>query len=49
MGMEDWAWDKVEPYFKRLENVTWETQSKVRGHGGPIDLSKPLIPFKWPK
>jgi choline dehydrogenase-like flavoprotein len=52
MGLNDWAWDKVEPYFKKLENLTWrpnETQSKVRGLGGPIALCQPQYPFKWPK
>ncbi|KAH7113766.1 hypothetical protein B0J11DRAFT_445885 [Dendryphion nanum] len=52
MGLDDWAWDKVEPYFKRLEDVTWpldKSQSGVRGCGGPIELSKPVYPFKWLK
>jgi choline dehydrogenase-like flavoprotein len=52
MGLKDWAWDKVEPYFRRLENVTWtldKPQSEVRGHSGPIELSKPPYPFQWLK
>ncbi|KAF2120951.1 choline dehydrogenase [Lophiotrema nucula] len=52
MGLKDWAWDKVEPYFRRLENVTGplvESQSDVRGRGGPIELRKPPYPFKWLK
>ena len=52
MGLTDWAWDKVEPYFKRLENVTEpldKSQSEVRGRGGPIELRKPPYPFTWLK
>ncbi|KAF2829894.1 choline dehydrogenase [Ophiobolus disseminans] len=50
MGLEDWAWDKVEPYFRRLEHVTGppdKIQSGARGHNGPIELRQPLYPFKW--
>lgn len=52
MGLKDWAWDKVEPYFRRLENVTRpldNSQSEVRGRGGPIELRQPPYPFKWLK
>lgn len=52
MGLKDWAWDKVEPYFRGLENVTGtldKSQSDVRGRGGPIELRKPPYPFKWLK
>jgi choline dehydrogenase-like flavoprotein len=52
MGLNEWAWDKVEPYFKKLENVTGlldMSQSDVRGRSGPIELRKPPYPFKWLK
>jgi choline dehydrogenase-like flavoprotein len=52
MGLEEWAWDKVEPYFKKLENTNAlpdRSQSHTRGHDGPIELSKPRYPFVWPK
>ncbi|ORY06675.1 choline dehydrogenase [Clohesyomyces aquaticus] len=52
LGLQNWAWEKVEPYFRRLENVSGpveKSQSNVRGRGGPIDLRKPLYPFKWLK
>ncbi|KAF2637148.1 FAD/NAD(P)-binding domain-containing protein [Massarina eburnea CBS 473.64] len=52
MGLADWAWDKVEPYFRRLENLTGplsKSQSAVRGRGGPINLRKPPYTFKWLK
>jgi choline dehydrogenase-like flavoprotein len=50
MGLKDWAWDKVEPYFKRLENLTGPldlSQSEARGRGGPMELCKPAYQFKW--
>lgn len=52
MGLTDWAWDKVEPYFKKLENVTGlmdKSRSDARGWRGPIELRKPPYPFKWLK
>lgn len=34
-GMEDWAWDEVLPYFRKME--TWEKGGNdVRGGDGPI-------------
>ncbi|KAF2652624.1 GMC oxidoreductase [Lophiostoma macrostomum CBS 122681] len=50
MGLADWTWKKVEPYFRRLENVSGpldKSQPEVRGRGGPIHLLKPPYPFKW--
>jgi choline dehydrogenase-like flavoprotein len=50
MGLNEWSWDKVEPYFRKLENVTGpldRSQSDVRGRSGPIELRKPPYPFKW--
>ncbi|KAF2005112.1 GMC oxidoreductase [Amniculicola lignicola CBS 123094] len=37
MGLTDWTWDRVQPYFQRLENlaetkVLDEPQSEVRSH-----------------
>lgn len=52
MGLTDWAWDKVEPYFKRLECLDGSlrnSKSSSRGHDGPIELCKPSYPFKWLK
>jgi choline dehydrogenase-like flavoprotein len=50
MGLENWAWDKVEPYFKKLENYFGpldKDQSGVRGRGGPMELCRPPYQFKW--
>lgn len=52
IGLTDWAWDKVEPYFKRLENTTGLSDTcrpGVRGRNGPVHLRKPSYPFKWLK
>ena len=52
MGLTDWAWEKVEPYFKRLEDSARpfeEAQLETRGRGGPIELRKPAYPYKWIK
>lgn len=36
MGLTDWSFDKVLPYFKRQEN--WEGgETELRGAGGPIN------------
>lgn len=39
MGLDDWAYDKVEPYFRRLENATSHPESKARGHDGESYLN----------
>ncbi|KAK4248229.1 alcohol oxidase [Corynascus novoguineensis] len=36
-GLTDWAWDKVEPYFRRSENSTRYPDAPHRGHSGPIE------------
>jgi choline dehydrogenase-like flavoprotein len=50
MGLTDWAWDKVEPYFRKLEHSSEPAdvpRPNVRGQSGPVELSKPPYPFKW--
>ena len=50
MGLDEWSWDKVEPYFKRLEKIAWpldKSHPDVRGRDGKIDLCKPHYPFQW--
>jgi choline dehydrogenase-like flavoprotein len=34
-GLSDWSWEKVLPYFKRLETFT-DGESEARGGSGPI-------------
>lgn len=34
MGLSDWKWEKVEPYFRKLENAISHSASKFRGHQG---------------
>lgn len=31
LGLRDWAWDRVEPYFRRIENAS--PHSKSNSHG----------------
>ena len=34
MGLADWGWDKVEPFFRRSENATAHPDAQWRGHDG---------------
>ena len=34
LGLDEWAWEKVEPYFRRLENALSHKDSPERGHDG---------------
>lgn len=33
-GLDEWGWDKVEPYFRKSENATAHPDSSHRGHDG---------------
>jgi choline dehydrogenase-like flavoprotein len=46
-GLDDWAWDKVEPYFRRTETSIAHPDSPNRGHDGPIELRKFKTEFEW--
>ncbi|KAI1177090.1 putative GMC oxidoreductase [Nemania sp. FL0916] len=46
-GLGDWGWDKVEPYFRRIENTTCHPDSTSRGHGGPVHLRQDRYAFHW--
>ncbi|KAI1478786.1 putative GMC oxidoreductase [Daldinia eschscholtzii] len=47
MGLGDWTYNKVEPYFRKIENATVHPKSEARGHGGPIELRQFQFPFEW--
>ncbi|OTA84573.1 putative GMC oxidoreductase [Hypoxylon sp. CO27-5] len=47
MGLEDWSYEKVEPYFQKIENAIAHPSSKSRGHKGPIELRQFTFPFVW--
>jgi choline dehydrogenase-like flavoprotein len=50
MGLTDWSWGKVEPYFKKIENLTGpldQSQIEARGRGGPMELCRPRYHFQW--
>lgn len=34
MSLDDWAWDRVEPFFRKSENNIGRPQSQTRGHSG---------------
>ena len=42
MGCEGWAWDDVEPYFRRSENQE-RGACEVHGAGGPLHVSDPTM------
>ncbi|KAI2615844.1 putative GMC oxidoreductase [Hypoxylon sp. NC1633] len=47
MGLEDWGYEQLEPYFRRIENAIAHPNSKSRGHKGPIELRQFSFPFAW--
>ncbi|KAJ8128537.1 hypothetical protein O1611_g5096 [Lasiodiplodia mahajangana] len=47
MGLEDWTYQKLEPYFRRIENAIAHPNSKFRGHDGPIEIRQFPFPFSW--
>jgi choline dehydrogenase-like flavoprotein len=36
-GLEDWRWERVEPFFKRIENATSHPDAEYCGHGGLME------------
>ncbi|KAI1210115.1 putative GMC oxidoreductase [Annulohypoxylon truncatum] len=47
MGLKDWAYEKLEPYFRKIENAVAHPKSSSRGHKGPIELRQFTYPFIW--
>ena len=41
MGLTDWSWEKVEPYFKKSENAVGHPDAPYRGHDGPVENCQP--------
>ncbi|KAK8054418.1 choline dehydrogenase [Apiospora saccharicola] len=46
LGLKEWSYEELEPYFRKMENVA-DSDSKIRGHAGPMEMRKVPIPFKW--
>ncbi|KAK8115447.1 choline dehydrogenase [Apiospora sp. TS-2023a] len=46
LGLKEWSYEKLEPYFRKMENAT-HADSKIRGHEGPMEMRKVPIPFTW--
>jgi choline dehydrogenase len=40
-GNEEWTWDKVLPFYKKLENDLQYGESDVHGGTGPMTVSRP--------
>ncbi|OAA61784.1 Glucose-methanol-choline oxidoreductase [Niveomyces insectorum RCEF 264] len=36
LGLADWGWDAVEPYFRKLETALSDPDKAYRGHHGPL-------------
>ncbi|ETS84699.1 hypothetical protein PFICI_02724 [Pestalotiopsis fici W106-1] len=49
LGLQDWSYEKLEPYFRKIENAIVHPESSFRGHKGPIELRQYSFPFKWTK
>ncbi|PHH90437.1 hypothetical protein CDD83_3645 [Cordyceps sp. RAO-2017] len=47
MGLDDWSYERLEPYFRRMENAVAHPVSEPRGHRGPIELRRFTLPFVW--
>ncbi|KAI0473339.1 putative GMC oxidoreductase [Xylariaceae sp. FL0804] len=47
MGLEDWSYAKLEPYFRNIENAIVHPHSQSRGHEGPIEIRQYPFPFVW--
>ena len=39
LGLQDWGYEKLEPYFRRIENAVAHPKSKSRGHEGDFPHS----------
>ncbi|KAI6450597.1 hypothetical protein MCOR22_001751 [Pyricularia oryzae] len=47
MGLSDWNWDKVQPYFNKMETVIDRPDDPSRGHNGPIPLRQMEHNFRF--
>ncbi|KAK0386097.1 hypothetical protein NLU13_5934 [Sarocladium strictum] len=48
LGLEDWSWDKVEPYFRGMENATEAQTDPSRGSRGPVSVRHVPSCFDFP-
>ncbi|KAI0133878.1 hypothetical protein BJ170DRAFT_607731 [Xylariales sp. AK1849] len=46
MGHPDWSWEKVEPFFKRVEDCVSHPHAQHLGHGGPVQIVQHLPQFE---
>ena len=45
-GLDQWSYNKVLPYYKKLE--TWSGKNNLRGKDGPLKVNKSQIDKKFP-
>jgi len=45
-GLDQWSYNKVLPYYKKLE--TWSGKNSLRGNDGPLKVNKSQIDKKFP-
>ena len=45
-GLDQWSYNKVLPYFKKLE--TWSGNNDLRGNKGPLKVNRSQIDRKFP-
>ncbi|KAK6087150.1 choline dehydrogenase [Seiridium cupressi] len=38
MGHPDWSWERVEPFFKKVENCVGHPKAQHLGHKGPVHI-----------
>lgn len=49
MSLDDWAWERVEPFFRKSENDIGRPTSRARGHDGkPFTDYCPCLWFHGP-
>lgn len=46
MGHSDWSWDKVEPYFKKVEHCVGHSDAHHLGRDGPVNIVQHLPQFE---
>ncbi|KAJ4865468.1 GMC oxidoreductase domain-containing protein [Trichoderma breve] len=47
LGLKDWGWESVEPYFRKSENAIGHPDAEYRGHHGPVETRQPAYPFSF--
>lgn len=43
LGLADWGWEQVEPYFRKVENAVDRPESQSRGHDGELQSEQESV------